>query len=179
MKIVKMVDFKNDVQVKEKVAELYCWVFQEEPWNENNVPSKVMEVMDEQFKRPNATALAGFGDGELIGFTWMYQILKDDLKEGTRYSPELSFLFDGQKNVFYLQEIAVKKEFRRQGNGEILTRELLFSGRKNGADIVVLSTHAEAKSIVLLISKLGFQNSGVIRPPAELGRTYWTLKLEN
>ncbi len=136
-----------------------------------------MKNMREQFERPGVIALAPLGNNEVIGFTWMYEIFKDDLEENTRYSPELRFLFENQKRVFYLQEMGVIKEMRQRGVGEKLTRELLKRGKENGANVVVLSTNGEAKSMILLISKIGFQSSKIVRPPEELERTYWVLEL--
>lgn len=174
-----IVEIQKNSQIMEGVAEAYCEIFREEPWNEEFKPKRVMEIMREQFKRPGAISLAALRNNEVIGFAWMYDIFKDDLKEGTRYSPELRFLFENQKRVFYLQEIGVKKEMRQQGIGEALTRELLLRGKKNGANVVVLSTNGKARSIVSLIFKIGFQNSKIVRPPKELGRTYWILELRD
>ncbi len=174
-----IVEIQKNSRIMEEVPEPYCEIFGEEPWNEEFEFEEVMEIIREQFKKPGAIALAALKNNKVIGFTWMYEIFKDDLKEGTRYSPELEFLFENQKRVFYLQEIGVKKEMRRQGIGEALTRELLLRGRKNGANIVVLSTNGKARSIVLLISKIGFQNSKIVRPPKELERTYWIFELED
>jgi len=159
----------------EEIAKLYCNIFQEPSWKESFVPEQVMETMREQFNKPEAIALTALEDGEMIGFSWMYEIFQNDLKKGTRYSPKLEFLFNGQKRVFYFQEIGIKKELRGQNNGEKLVRELLKRGREEGADIVVLSTNSDAKSIISLVFKIGFRNSGIIRPPEELGRTYWFL----
>ena len=161
----------------EEVPEPYCEIFGEEPWNEELEPKEVIETMREQLERPGAIALAALKDKKVVGFIWMYEIFKNDLREGTRYSPKLRFLFENQKRVFYLQEIGVIKEMRQQGIGERLTRELLRREKENGADVVVLSTNGKAGSMILLISKIGFQNSGIVRPPEELGRTYWILEL--
>ncbi len=174
-----IVEIQKNSQIMKEVPEPYCEIFGEEPWNEEFEFGEVMEIIREQFKKPGAIALATLKNNKVIGFTWMYEIFKDDLKEGTRYSPELGFLFENQKRVFYLQEIGVKKEMRRQGVGEALTRELLLRGRKNGANVVVLSTNGKARSIVLLISKIGFQNSKIVRPPKELERTYWIFELKD
>lgn len=176
-----IVKIQKNGRIMEEVAELYCEVFKEPPWNEGLKSKEVMETMREQFGRPGVIALAHLESDKVISFAWMYRIFKSDLDGGTRYSPELGFLFEDQKRVFYLQEIGVKKKKRQRGIGEKLIRELLARGKGNGngASVVVLSTNSKARSIVLLISKIGFQSSEIVRPPKELERTYWILKLEN
>lgn len=170
-------DMIGNALLMERAAELYCKIFQEEPWKEKFRPSQALKIMQEQFKRPKAMALAALEGNEVVGFAWMYQLLETDLKEGSRFSPRLKFLFEGQKNVFYFQEVGIKKELRRQGIGEKLTRELLRREKEKGADVVVLSTNPKAKPIISMFSKIGFQNTGIVRPPKELGRTYWVLEL--
>jgi len=174
---LRIVEIQKDSWIMDGVPEPYCEIFREEPWKEELEPKEVIETMREQLERPGAIALAAIKDKKVVGFIWMYEIFKSDLKEGTRYSPKLKFLFENQKRVLYLQEMGVIKEMRQQGIGEKLARELLRRGKQNGAKVVVLSTNGKAKSMISLISKIGFQNSGIVRPPKELGRTYWVFEL--
>ena len=173
-----IVEIRGNNKIMEEVAKLYCEIFSDSPWNENYILSEVLQTMDEHFKKPNAITLAALEDGKLIGFTWMYEIFKSDLREGTRFSPELHFLFNGIMRIFYLQELGIKKDLRRKGNGERLTQKLLNTGKENGANFVVLSTNPAAMAMISLISRIGFQNSGIVRPPKDLGRTYWFLELK-
>jgi len=168
---------KDKPQIMKEAAKLFIEIFQEEPWREKFKLTQVMKIMKEQFNKSKDVALAVLKDNKVIGFAWMYEILESDLEKNTRYSPELNFLFKKQKRVFYFQEIGVKKELRKQGIGVKLIREVLRIGKEKGANIVVLSTNTRAQSAVLMFSKIGFQNSGIIRPPKELGRTYWILEL--
>ena len=171
---------KGRDQLMGKVAELYAEIFKEKPWVENFQPDEVMKFMIEQFYKPRTViALAAVKNRKVVGFSWMYEIFEDDLKEDTRYSSELGFLFEGQKRVFYLQEIGVKKELRRQDIGEKLAHKILKKAKAKGANFIVLSTNSKARSAQSLFSKVGFQNSGIVRPPKELGRAYWTLQLGN
>lgn len=171
-------------RLRKEVAELYSEIFKEKPWSENFRPEEVMILMSEQFDGPRpVVTLASieyrFKHREVVSFTWMYEIFRNDLKEGTRFSPELDFLFKGQKRVFYLQEVGTKKEHRNKGIGEKLTRKLLKKGKRKGASFVVLSTNTKAMAAKSMFSKVGFKDSGIVRPPKELGRTYWILELEN
>jgi len=173
-----IVDLRTETGLQKDVAKLYCEIFREEPWKEDNNPAQVMEVMGKQFNRPNAIALAGLIEDVVVAFVWMYEILESDLKGGTRYSPELSFLFNGQGRVFYFQEIGVKRGLRRQGIGERLMGKILEQGKEKGANVIVLST-CRAKSARSLFAKIGFEDSGIVRPPEDLGRTYWICRLED
>ncbi len=162
------------------VAELYCEIFQEEPWGESLKPLEIVRGMDKQFNMPKATAFVAVeGRNRVVGFAWMHQIFGKDLKSDTRYSPELKFLFGGGENVFYLRETGVKKDMRGQGIGIELIRQLLNKGKEKGADVVVLSTNSKATAMVRTISKIGFVNTGIVRPPENLHRTYWVLELRD
>lgn len=172
-KTEEIIEIKGNQELMKKVAELYCAVFRVLPWEEDSRPEKVLRDMEEQFARPKAVTLACIENGAPIGFAWGYEIFLSDLKEDTRYPLELNFLFTEGKRVFYFQEIGVKTEFQRQGIGERLARELLKRVKLNDINSVILSTHHKAKPMISMISKIGFQDSKIIRPPARLGRTYW------
>lgn len=175
-----IVDMKKKPRLRREVAELYSEIFREKPWKENFQPKEVMILMGEQLDGPRPEiALAAVEKRKVIGFTWMYEIFKDDLQEGTRYSPDLGSLFERGKKVFYLQEVGVEKESRRRGIGEKLIQKLLKKGKKQGANFIVLSTNSKAESAKALFSKVGFKDSGIVRPPENLGRTYWILKLKD
>lgn len=167
---------KGKIGLIKKVAKLYSEIFREEPWNENFTPEEVMDIMIEQLNKPQAVALVALENKEVIGFTWMYEILLSDLREDTRHSPELKFLFEQGKRVFYFQEVGIRKTCRRKGHGEKLAEEILRKARTLGMDIAVLSTNQGARPALSMFSKIGFVNSGIVRPPKELGRTYWILR---
>lgn len=166
-------DLKNRIESMRQVAELYCQIFSEEPWEESYDAEQVLKTMTEHFARLGAETLTFVENGTPIGFAWMYEISKNDLREGTRYLPALDFLFKDGKRVFYFQEVGVKKGSRRQGIGERLTRELLQRAKERGVNFVILSTSRKATPIRSMIQKIGFRDSGIIRLPAELNRTYW------
>ena len=178
-KMLRIIEFQHDITRTEEAAKLYCPVFKGSPWNEHFTVPQVMAIMNEQFKRNNIIALATILDGALVGFAWMYQIFKNDLKRGTRFSPKLKDFFENQNKVFYLQEVGVKEEFRRQHIGERLIQEIIKRGKEKGGELVILSTNCEAKAITAMIQKIGFKNTGITRPPKKLGRSYWMLKLKD
>jgi len=181
--MLRIVEIKGRSALRREVAELYAEIFKEKPWSENFRPEEVMMLMAEQFDGPRPVITLASIDYSLkhrrkvVGFTWMYEIFEHDLKKGTRFSPELEFLFKGQKKVFYFQEVGTRKEYRRRGIGEKLARKLLKKGKRKGASFVVLSTNTKAMAARSMFSKVGFKDSGIVRPPEKLGRTYWILDL--
>lgn len=173
---------KGKPRLRREVAELYPEIFKEEPWKEEYRHEEVIMLMGEQCDGPRPSIMLayvkyGLRHRKAFGFTWMYEIFKDDLKEGTRFSPKLIFLFKGRKRVFYHQEIGIKKEHQRKGFGTKLMKKIIGKGKENGANFIVLSTNSKANAAKALFSKVGFKNSGIVRPPKELERTYWILEL--
>lgn len=173
---------RSKIRLMEDVASLYSDIFREKPWSENFKPVEVMKIMFEQFfgyktVMAFAAVQVGFRQREVVGFIWMYEISIGDLKEGTRFSPELKFLFEGNQRVFYLQEVGVAPKHRRKGIGERLITKLLKKARKHRVVYIVVSTNSQAGAAKALFSKFGFKNSGIARPPKELSRTYWILNL--
>lgn len=179
--MLRIVDLIRNPHLWEEVADLYVEIFKEEPWDEDYTREDVMKLMTRLLSGRGAVeafaGVVGVKRRKAVSFTWMYEIFKDDLKEGTRFSPELDFLFKDQKKVFYFQEVGTKKEYRRRGIGEKLARKLLKKGTKKGAGFVVLSTNTKAMAAKSMFSKVGFKDSGIVRQPKELGRTYWILEL--
>lgn len=180
--MLRIIDMKSKPRLMRKVAELYAEIFKEKPWSESFKSEEVMMLMGKQFNGPRlAITLVAvkyrLKRRRVVGFTWMYEIFKSDLHKGTRFSPELGFLFEGQKRVFYLQEVGVRKSCRKKGIGEKLIRKLLKKGKKIGASFVVLSTNTKATAAKTMFSKVGFRDSGIVRQPEKLGRTYWILEL--
>ena len=178
-----IVDLREGKELQRGVAEVYCEVFAGDPWRETNRVDQVMADMEEHFAKPKAVALALVAkDSRPVGFTWAYQLLRNGLAEGTRHPPTLDPLFEGtngDRTVFYLQEIGVHPKQQGQGLGRRLSLSLLDGVKARGAELVVLSTRPDAESMVRLISSLGFRNLGIVRPPEELGRTFWTLDLKD
>lgn len=160
----------------QSIAELYQDIFREPPWKEELSISRVLATMEEQFTKPFIVALGAFWREAAIGFAWAYEFFETDLKEGTRFSPALEPYFL-QGRIFYLQEIGVLKALRKQGVGEELGRMVLRVGKEKGAGMFILSTNGKAIGATHLFRKMGFVDSGIVRPPAELGRTYWVLEL--
>lgn len=175
---LQVVEIDDGSPLMGAVAELYAEIFREVPWNEHDLTlEKVMMIMSEHFKRPGLVARAVLNsEGQPVGFCWLFELFQNELKLDSHPSARLAYLFRKGKKVAYVKEAGVKIGFRRSGVGERVVQEVLAKARENGANFAMLSTHKEAHAAKALFEKVGFQNSGIVRPPEELGRTYWLLR---
>lgn len=62
------------------------------------------------------------------------------------------------KNVIYIEEIAVLKEFRNKGYGFMMLEFILNKGKINGMDIARLHVYRHNESAHRLYKKMGFKN---------------------
>jgi len=183
MKGVRIVDLsevttEEKQRIKREISLLYCEIFSEKPWSENHQPEEVEKYIEEHFKKENAIFFSALNEAKVVGFIWGYEIKMTDLGRSSRFSPKLATFFPKNGKVFYLQEIGVKREYRCQGIGKSLMEKILSKMKEMGAKVVILSTNFNAKPAVFLFSKFGFENTGIIRPPQSLFRTYWILDFE-
>ena len=86
-----------------EVAQLYCQIWQEPPWNEHFwTPDEVMADIQKEMNPLRAATMfmATTRDGGCVGFTWGYEVFMDDLCEisGTH---ALDKIVRGQK-TFYI-----------------------------------------------------------------------------
>lgn len=175
---VRIVKVKESSRIKEEVAAVFCEVFCEKPWSDDPEPGEAMKDLNRQFKKPNALTLAAKRKGKVIGFAWMYELFKDDLGKEERHSLRLKQFFEGNKRIFYLQQLGVKKDFRRNGTGKHLVKKIIQKARARKGDTLILSTCIKAGAMISLLKKMGFQDTGIMRPPQKLERTYWTFQLK-
>lgn len=180
-----IVKIQRNSRTMEGIAVLYCRVFSEDPWREANKPAYVLKTMNEQFEKPNAIALAVIDiekEDKPVAFGWAYELFESDLGTEQRHSSNLRIFFEEEeqtKRIFYLQELGVDPTLWHKGIGENFLRNLLARIKVEGADLVILSTNCNAETMIALIKKIGFQNTGISRPPETLGRTYWKLVLDD
>jgi len=97
----------------------------------------------------------------IIGFTWGYKVpfekfpfLKEVVSESTTY----------------IDELAVKSDFRRKKIGSMLTNMLIADALKMGCNIVILRTDINGTAYIFY-QRLGFENTEV-RDPQYPERTY-------
>lgn len=166
----------------QKVAELYCEIWKEPPWNESFWTVKgVISDIKKEMAHPLAAMLIVMGmngslQGEYVGFTWGYEVSRDDLRKisGTN---ALDHIFANGAKVFYIDELGVRPSARDQGIGKRLSRALIQIARNRGCTRAVLRTDVEAKAARAVYAKIGFEEMDV-HDAQHKERTYWLKKLK-
>jgi len=158
------------------LAELYCAIWKEPPWNEEFWT--VRGVSDDflvQIRRPCAKVCLAFAGLErVVGFAWGYEVSRNNLREiaGT---DALDFLFMDRERVFYVDEVGVAPGFREQKIGEQLSKSLIAAAYEDhGITRITLRTDVGAQAARSLFAKIGFKELEV-RDKEHPDRTYWLL----
>jgi ribosomal protein S18 acetylase RimI-like enzyme len=173
-KIIKL-DVKNQ-NLLNKCAQLYCEIWKEPPWNEAWKFKEVKNDIKNEMKRLNANGFLVITDSaEVVGFTWGYEVSKENLRKVSNINT-LDFLFRDGKRVFYIDELGVDSFYRRKGIGEYLSRYLILTAQESGIRYFSLRTDTKAIAAKGLYSKLGF-NDLHIKDAKHSQRTYWFLEL--
>lgn len=174
--------FKANFHLSLSLAEMYCAVWREPPWNEYFW--KVNEVKDELIaqncKKTAIACYAIYQNGsteKIFGFTLGYQVNKKEMKL-ISLSEELNSFLSGYKLIFYIDELAVEAEFRDRGIALNLCRNLIEKAESTGIELFILRTDKRAIPARRVYKKLGFKETG-IRDGKHLDRTYLIKKTEN
>jgi len=173
---VERLDVKKE-EVLRKCAELYCQIWKEPPWNEDFwTVEGVIEDIRKQMKRSNAVGFLALHREEVVGFTWGYEVSKEDLREISGVEA-LDVLFEKGNRVFYIDELGVASLFRKRRIGEQLSRSLI-TAVQNHCEIRRFTLRTDIKAIAArnLYIKLGFSDLS-IRDAEHSKRTYWFLEL--
>lgn len=173
---IKRLDLEKE-KVLRKCAELYCQIWKEPPWNEDFwTVEGVIEDIKKQMKRPNAIGFLSLHGEEVVGFTWGYEVSKDNLREISGVEV-LDVLFEKGNRVFYIDELGVASLFRKMGIGEQLSKSLIATVL-NSCEIRRFTLRTDIKAIAArnLYIKLGFRDLS-IRDAEHSTRTYWFLEL--
>jgi len=155
------------------IAELYCKIWEEPPWNEDFwTVEKVMEDMQKELRKPNAVLLSAARDEIVVGFTWGYETTIVDLHKISEISVSRWRDIIGNKRSSYIDELAVAKSSRGQGIGHKLTERLIASLSNAGVDYITLRTDTMAKSARSVYQQAGFLELDLIDTKYP-NRTYW------
>jgi len=173
---VERLDVKKE-EVLRKCAELYCQIWKEPPWNEDFWRvERVIKNIKKQMKQPNAVGFLALHGDRVVGFTWGYEVSKEDLRKISGVEA-LDVLFEKRGRVFYIAELGVASLFRKRGIGEQLSRNLI-AVVQNSCEIRRFTLRTDIKAVAArnLYIKLEFRNLSV-RDAKHSKRTYWFLEL--
>lgn len=172
-KLIELIKLSPD-ELK-KVAELYCLIWREPPWNEDFwTIDGVLEDMKNVFKMSFFRAFVACSKKKIVGFTWGYQVSESEMQKICG-NGELNFLFRTYK-IFYIAEVGVDSSARKIGLGKRMTNCLIKLAKKDGADAIVLRTDINAYPARELYRSLGFSEVWVT-DNLYRSRTYWLLVL--
>lgn len=189
-------------EILRSCAELYCNVWKEAPWNEDFwKPEEVLVDISKEMSRQGADCfiafyVAGLGYCEyenkhnlsekpiarteeertrVLGFTWGYPVDAKEMRDisGNNY---LDRWFTLGKKMFYVDELAVKNDYRGQKIGSELSRLLIKSAKSQGFRKAILRTDKKAVAAKRLYVKMGFRDLE-IEDSTYPNRTYWLLEL--
>jgi len=170
----------------QEIADLYCKIWREPPWNEEFWTNEgVAEDIKNQMKKVGSCLLIvqDTKDWRVIGFSWGYEVNATDLSKISGIPESKWKEAIGEETAFYIDELGVDKNYRRQGVGERLTGELLgetvndLNSLKRGDNpgYAILRTDVGALAARNLYKKLGFQELNLVDAKYST-RTYWLKK---
>jgi len=159
-----------------QAANLYCAVWREWPWLENDWTKDVV-IKEIRAVAQRADMICFFSKlhQELVGFSWGYFVTKEQLR---KISGDicLDYIFGDADKVFYVSELGVKMTHRRYGVGADITGKLMESALRKGASVFVLRTDIKAFPARGLYAKLGFIELSIQDQKYQY-RTYWLKKI--
>lgn len=156
--------FDENDQLAESLAEMYCQVWKEPPWNEDswNVDEVKVELIQLNCKYSSIGCYAIHESEKckaIVGFALGYQISKEEMGNISS-GRELDYLF-GNKIVFYIDELAVCREFRQQGIASTLCKNLIDNAIDSGSQLIVLRTDKDAVAARKVYERQGFRDIGI------------------
>lgn len=109
-----------------QVAVLYDQVFMAPPWNDKALGLETaMAYIQSELDKPIARASLAIADSTPVGFAWGYQ--SNGFPE-SKYEPENRPIINSiipNRSFFYISEVGVSPDFRRQKIGSELIRRLV------------------------------------------------------
>lgn len=164
---IKALAADNEDDVME-LAEFYCEVWKEPPWNENFWQAEeVADKIRNDLRANNSLWLLAKINGEIIGFALGHEISSEKFFEMTRQTHCAEF---GGGRIFYHAELAIKKDFRLQGIGSELMRVLETFAVSSGCLFAVVRT--KSVGAMKILENLNFQKT-TVEHPGDPERKYW------
>ncbi|MFH0739532.1 MAG: GNAT family N-acetyltransferase [bacterium] len=175
-----------------KLAELYCEIWQEPPWNETfwQLDQVVIDIKQKLELKNFCGLITTAYDPLLWGmdlgkesryiikkcvcFSYGYEVTAEELFQISGHR-EMDYLFESGK-VFYLADLATKKDYRQKGLAKKISFKLLRLVEKKKISHVVLRTETQATAARNLYRKLGFKEHGIFDAKHKT-RSYWVLNL--
>jgi len=168
--VMEVNDFNDSLL--EKIAKLYCEIWKEPPWNEDNwtIEGVKNDVLS-QAKNYNSVFLIALKGEEVVGFTWGYEVGRDSASQMCG-GDHFSRYFKNCQGIFYIDELGISAKCRIKGLGKLLSLICLERARKKGISVSFLRTSVNAGAARCLYKKIGFKDLS-LPDPIYKDRTYW------
>lgn len=144
--MIKIIPFEKDY-LNDYVG-LYITTWREEPYGEDFSPNDVylqIDNGDQIYLLVSDRSLVGFAGGR-------------PLAQNCEFFEKPKNFVVGIEDVFYISELAVRKDYRSCGFGNLLMQFLISAAKSQGFNHIVLRTHASpANPAVPLYYKLGMK----------------------
>ena len=174
----------------EKLAELYCEIWQEPPWNETFwEPERVVIDIKQKLEFKNFCGLittacdpslwntgkeSRYIIKKFVCFSYGYEVTADELFQISGHR-QMDYIFESG-TVFYLADLATRKDYRQKGLAKKISLKLLRFAENKKLSQVVLRTEIQATAARNLYRKLGFKELGIFDAKHKT-RSYWALDL--
>ena len=156
------------------MCQLYCRIWAEEPWNEPDWKETVVkkDFLDQLKKRGAIAFLATqIENSTTIGFSWGYKVSPDDL-EKISGNKKFYDILENKGPAFYIDELGVEKEHRKNGIGYMLSNLIIESAKEEGSRVITLRTDQKAIPAKKLYQNIGFEELSIVDTIYN-NRTYW------
>ena len=164
-----------DPEILNGLGRLYCDIWREPPWNEENWTIEgVIEDFKREMCRDFARAYIVRQNGDITGFAWGYGVTPSIMREISGHD-QLDNQFEVGK-VFYIDEWGVAKTERGQGIGRELFERFIAFGKRRDFSVIILRTNKKADRAKNVCRRLGFVELNVTDSQFD-DRVYWALNL--
>jgi ribosomal protein S18 acetylase RimI-like enzyme len=151
----------------QQLIEVYQSAFAEPPWNETWTSEQVIEDLELALSQKDPIVLVADENNMLLGMTWRYRLPLD----------KFPFLEGRVKsNCSYMDEIAVRGNYRKRGIGRMLGNAYLLETKMQRMNEVALRTDERNEASMALFKSIGFGLLG-IRDPEYCNRQYLLKRL--
>jgi len=117
----------------------------------NQTTKRIATNFIEKMGLPGANCFIAIVRKKVVGFTWGYKIIDNDILEKYLKAPGLSELL-GKETYFLFDKLVVLPEYRNQGIGRRLVTSLCYCGNTNP---VVLRTRKHSPTSTIIAIRRG------------------------
>lgn len=131
-----------------QVIALYQSCFAEPPWYESFNPEELAAEFSEIASWPEATFLVAARHDKIVGGTIGFDL--------SRKTDVAALIPSEPESCFYLSELFVSQDMRKQGIAEALVRQRFISARERGYRRAIVRTSINQPIIRSIYERLGF-----------------------